>query len=58
MVSANMRKISPKAPATSEQVEFGEPSYSKNKTPVLGKLYLFWMWNQNGGGTDFGYFSR
>ena len=30
--------------------------HSKNKAPVLGNaLHLFWVWNQNGDGTYFGY---
>jgi len=30
----------------------------KTKTAFWGMLYFFWVWNQNGGGMHFGYFSR
>jgi len=29
--------------------------HSNNKTLSWEMLYLFWVWNQNGGGTYFGY---
>jgi len=37
---------------------FVERLHSTNKTPFWRMLYLFWVWNQNGGDTYFGYFSR
>jgi len=31
--------------------------HSKNNNAVLGMLYLFWVWNENGGSAYFGNFS-
>jgi len=33
-------------------------NHSKDEITFWGMLYLVWVWNQNGGGTYFSYFSR
>jgi len=39
-------------------LKYNQNMHSKNENPVWGMKHLFWVWNQNGGGTYFGYFSR